>query len=113
MDETPIKAGRAGHGKMQTGYFWPIYGEYDEVCFPFHTSRSAVKSRKASGRRERHSTRVHAGRTQLPFYDHGRRVNRNAVPVTTYLRQPAPSCGQPELDLMSEPHLCRDRGVRR
>ncbi len=41
MDETPIKAGRAGHGKMQTGYFWPIYGELDEVCFPFHSSRSA------------------------------------------------------------------------
>ena len=41
MDEPPIKAGRAGHGKMQTGYFWPIYGEHDEVCFPFHASRSA------------------------------------------------------------------------
>ena len=41
MDETPIKAGRSGHGKMHTGYFWPIYGEHDEVCFPFHTSRSA------------------------------------------------------------------------
>jgi len=41
MDETPIKAGRSGHGKMQTGYFWPpIYGEHDEVCFPFHSSRS-------------------------------------------------------------------------
>ena len=40
MDETPIKAGRSGHGKMQTGYFWPVYGELDEVCFPFHTSRS-------------------------------------------------------------------------
>ena len=22
------------------GYFWPVYGELDEVCFPFHTSRS-------------------------------------------------------------------------
>jgi transposase len=41
MDETPIKAGRSGHGKMRTGYFWPIYGEHDEVCFPFHPSRSA------------------------------------------------------------------------
>jgi transposase len=41
MDETPIKAGRSGHGKMRTGYFWPIYGELDEVCFPFHPSRSA------------------------------------------------------------------------
>jgi transposase len=40
MDETPIRAGRSGHGKMNTGYFWPIYGELDEVCFPFHTSRS-------------------------------------------------------------------------
>lgn len=40
MDETPIKAGRSGHGKMHTGYFWPIYGELDEVCFPFHPSRS-------------------------------------------------------------------------
>jgi hypothetical protein len=27
MDETQIKAGRAGHGKMHTGHFWPIYGE--------------------------------------------------------------------------------------
>ena len=40
MDETPIKAGRSGHGKMKTGYFWPVYGERDEVCFPFHPSRS-------------------------------------------------------------------------
>ncbi len=40
MDETPIKAGRSGHGKMHTGYFWPIYGQLDEVCFPFHSSRS-------------------------------------------------------------------------
>ena len=40
MDETPIKAGRSGHGKMQTGYFWPVYGELDEVCFPFHASRA-------------------------------------------------------------------------
>lgn len=40
MDETPIKAGRSGHGKMNTGYFWPVYGELDEVCFPFCTSRT-------------------------------------------------------------------------
>jgi hypothetical protein len=26
---------------MQTGYFWPVYGEENEVCFPFHPSRSA------------------------------------------------------------------------
>ena len=40
MDETPIKAGRAGHGKLKTGYFWPVYGQEDEVCFPFFTSRA-------------------------------------------------------------------------
>lgn len=45
MDETPIKAGREGHGKMKTGYFWPVYGDRDEVCFPFADSRrhSVVK----------------------------------------------------------------------
>jgi transposase len=40
MDETTIKAGRAGPGKMKTGYFWPVYGEHDEVCFPFFPSRA-------------------------------------------------------------------------
>jgi transposase len=39
MDETPIKAGRAGPGKLKAGYFWPVYGEHDEVCFPFFESR--------------------------------------------------------------------------
>lgn len=40
IDETPIKAGRNGHGKMKMEYFWPIYGDQDEVCFPFFTSRA-------------------------------------------------------------------------
>ena len=26
MDETPIKAGRAGPGKLKAAYFWPVYG---------------------------------------------------------------------------------------
>jgi len=51
MDETPIKAGRRVEGKasdkkqpngMKTGYFWPVYGEHDEVCFPFFSSRAQV-----------------------------------------------------------------------
>lgn len=41
MDETPIKAGQNGAGKMKQAYFWPIYGERDEVCFPFFPSRRA------------------------------------------------------------------------
>jgi len=40
MDETPIKAGRREKGKMHQGYFWPIYGDDNEVVFPFATSRS-------------------------------------------------------------------------
>lgn len=39
MDETPLKAGRL-EGKMKAGYFWPVMGEYDEVCFPFFPTRS-------------------------------------------------------------------------
>jgi len=46
MDETPIKAGRAKPGKLKQGYFWPVYGQLDEVCFPFFESRSgdAIKA---------------------------------------------------------------------
>lgn len=39
MDETPIKAGRAGPGKLKQGYFWPLYGEQDEVVFTYAASR--------------------------------------------------------------------------
>lgn len=41
MDETPIKAGVASPGKMNTAYFWPIYGEHDEICFKFYPDRTA------------------------------------------------------------------------
>jgi len=40
MDETPIRAGRKGQGKMNTGYFWPIYGDQHEVAFPYAPSRA-------------------------------------------------------------------------
>jgi transposase len=49
MDETPIKAGRKkpqkkkkppGRGKMNTAYFWPLYGDQDEVVFHFAPTRS-------------------------------------------------------------------------
>jgi transposase len=41
MDETPIKAGRKTKGQMQTTWYWPIYGEDDEVCFTWSTSRGS------------------------------------------------------------------------
>jgi transposase len=54
MDETPIKAGRGEPGKLKAAYFWPVYGELDEVCFPFfahfaedeHPFRSNVNARR-------------------------------------------------------------------
>jgi len=49
MDETPIKAGRKHRGKMKTGYFWPIYGDCDEVVFPFSGSRSGEFIRETLG----------------------------------------------------------------
>jgi transposase len=53
MDETPIKAGRlktpGQPGRMKQGYFWPVYGERDEVCFPYFPGRGAVHVRDALG----------------------------------------------------------------
>jgi transposase len=49
MDETPVKAGRHGKGKLHTGYFWPIYGDQDEIAFPFAASRAQAVVREALG----------------------------------------------------------------
>lgn len=42
MDETPIKAGRKSKGKLRHGWLWPVYGEDDEICFTYSSSRGAV-----------------------------------------------------------------------
>jgi hypothetical protein len=34
---------------MKTGYFWPIYGERDEVCFPSFSSRGSEHVRTVLG----------------------------------------------------------------
>lgn len=39
MDEVPMKAGRKSKGKMQQSYFWPIYGDSDEIIFTWSRSR--------------------------------------------------------------------------
>jgi len=49
MDETPIKAGPAGAGKMKAAYFWPVYGEQDEICFLYYPSRSGRHVQDALG----------------------------------------------------------------
>ena len=40
IDEVPIKAGRQGKGKLRQAYFWPIYGEDDEIVFHYAPSRA-------------------------------------------------------------------------
>ena len=49
MDETPIKAGTKGDGKMKQGYFWPVYGDKDEVAFPYFASRAEAPIRAVLG----------------------------------------------------------------
>ena len=87
MDETPIKAGRAGHGKMKSAYFWPIYGERDEICFPYFPSRAGEHVRTALGLRHApdavlltdgyaayHSYAQKTGLTHAQCWAHGRRA---------------------------------------
>lgn len=52
MDETPIKAGHKKRpppqrGVMRTAYFWPIYGDRDEIAFPFAPTRGSEVVREA------------------------------------------------------------------
>lgn len=49
MDETPIKAGRAGRGKLKTTWYWPVYGEDDEICFTWSTSRGSEHVKRQLG----------------------------------------------------------------
>lgn len=41
IDETPIKAGKKSKGKMKTTWFWPLYGEQQEVVFGWSETRGA------------------------------------------------------------------------
>jgi hypothetical protein len=49
MDETPIKAGVAAPGKMKQAYFWPVYGERDEIAFFYFPDRSYENVSRALG----------------------------------------------------------------
>lgn len=40
IDEVPMKAGRKAPGTMKQTYFWPIYGDRDEVVFTWSAGRS-------------------------------------------------------------------------
>ena len=49
MDETPIKAGQGGTGKLKRGHFWPVHRERDDICFPFFESREIKHVEAALG----------------------------------------------------------------
>lgn len=53
MDETPIKAGRKGKGKLKNGYFWPVWGNTDEgggdIVFLYRAARAAIHVREGLG----------------------------------------------------------------
>jgi transposase len=48
-DEAPSKAGRRGKGTLHTGSCWPVYGDQEEVAFPFAASRAGSVVREAGG----------------------------------------------------------------
>jgi transposase len=49
MDETPIKAGQASKGKLHQGFFWPLYGDKDEVAFPYGATRALIQAQEILG----------------------------------------------------------------
>lgn len=49
MDETPIKTGRQEPGKLHRSYFWPLYGDQDEIAFIFSPTRGAAVVRETLG----------------------------------------------------------------
>ena len=49
MDETPVKAGKAGKGKMKASWYWPVYGQDDEICFTWSASRGSAHVKQQLG----------------------------------------------------------------
>lgn len=51
MDETPIKAGKskARKGRMHTGYYWPVFGEENEIAFVYAEGRAHSQVKKIIG----------------------------------------------------------------
>ena len=49
MDETPIKAGQSSKGKLHQGFFWPLYGDKDEVAFPYGATRALTQAKEILG----------------------------------------------------------------
>jgi transposase len=50
MDETPIKAGQSSKGKLHQGFFRPLYGDKDEVAFPYGATRALTQAQEILGK---------------------------------------------------------------
>lgn len=106
MDETPIKAGRQEQGKLHPGYFWPVYGDQDEITFPFAASRAQAMVRAALGQfcgvlltdgytvYERYAQRVN-GLVHAQCWSHYRRQFVDAAAVE-------PTLGAQAVDLLGQ-----------
>ena len=46
MDEVPIKAGRKSKGKMKQTYFWPMFGDQNEIAFTWSNSRGFLHAQQ-------------------------------------------------------------------
>jgi transposase len=99
LDETPTKVGRKKKkpGKMNRGYFWPAYGDKDEVAFFFRENRSGKWLEEllsgftgtllsdGYGAYERYAKR-HEEMTHAQCWSHARRAiekAKNAEPALT------------------------------
>lgn len=45
MDEVPIKAGRKSKGKMKQTYYWPMFGDKDEIAFTWSNSKGFMHAK--------------------------------------------------------------------
>jgi transposase len=45
MDEVPMKAGRKSKGKMNKSYFWPMFGDKNEIAFTWSKSRGFIHAK--------------------------------------------------------------------
>ncbi|AGA88886.1 transposase (plasmid) [Thioflavicoccus mobilis 8321] len=123
MDETPIKAGRQGPGKLKKGYFWPIWGDTDEggggdIVFLYRPSRAARHVREGLGEHRvagevlisdgysayaRYAERV--GLTHAQCWAHTRRTFERAKEIE-------PAAVAEALDLIGAFYAC-ERAIRK
>ena len=105
-----LQAGRSQHGKMKTAYFWPIYGELDEICFPYFPSREGENVYRALG--EKHppgavllTALPIAVTLSSPLHSLGAKLARH--PSRSYSSGPGPTQVPSTLTYRTPTYCCR------